>query len=70
MWELLGASWLLFTSLSLSLGWPSPASPQVAQSSALQAPLRTECIQGWGNILLAHFPQQTSVPHSPVAVWL
>ena len=30
VWELLGASWLLFTSLSLSLGWPSPAPPQVA----------------------------------------
>lgn len=40
------------------------------QSSAVQAPLRTECIQGWGNILLAQFPQQTSVTHSPVAVWL
>ena len=31
---------------------------------------REECIQGWGNILLAHFPQHTSLLHSPVAVWL
>ena len=31
---------------------------------------REECIQGWGNILLAEFPRQTSVPHSRVAVWL
>lgn len=30
VWELLGVSWLLFTSLSLFLRWPRPPSPHVA----------------------------------------